>query len=114
MKISFLIHNAYGIGGTITTTFNLATALAERHTVEIVSALRTRERPTLGLDPRVSLRPLVDLRDEKEHPLHLRPARVCPSGEYRHRQSSELTDQRIGGFLEKTDADVVVGTRPGL
>ncbi|MFF3611415.1 glycosyltransferase family 4 protein [Streptomyces sp. NPDC002580] len=114
MKISFLIHNAYGIGGTITTTFNLATALAERHTVEIVSALRTRERPTLGLDPRVSLRPLVDLRDEKEHPLHLRPARVYPSCEYRHRQYSELTDQRIGGFLEKTDADVVVGTRPGL
>ncbi|MFE9023473.1 glycosyltransferase family 4 protein [Streptomyces sp. NPDC007808] len=114
MKISFLLHNAYGIGGTITTTFNLAHALAERHEVEIVSALRHRERPNLTLDPKVALRPLVDLRHEKEHPLHLRPARVFPDSEYRHHQYSELTDQRIGAYLAATDADVVIGTRPGL
>jgi glycosyltransferase involved in cell wall biosynthesis len=114
MKISFLLHNAYGIGGTITTTFNLAQALAGRHTVEIVSVLRHRERPHYTLDPRVPLRPLVDLRQEKEHPLHLRPAEVFPAAEYRYDQYSELTDQRIGACLESTDADVVVGTRPGL
>ncbi|MGC9540436.1 glycosyltransferase family 4 protein [Streptomyces sp. UG1] len=114
MKISFLLHNAYGIGGTIATTFNLAQALAERHEVEIVSALRHREHPNFTLDPRVSLRPLVDLRQEKEHPLHLRPARVFPAAEYRYRQYSELTDQRIGDALAATEADVVIGTRPGL
>ncbi|WP_345008629.1 glycosyltransferase family 4 protein [Streptomyces shaanxiensis] len=114
MKISFLLHNAYGIGGTITTTFNLAQALAERHEVEIVSVLRHRERPNFTLDPKVSLRPLVDLRHEKEHPLHLRPARVFPVAEYRHQQYSELTDQRIGECLAAIDADVVIGTRPGL
>ncbi|MEV5910026.1 glycosyltransferase family 4 protein [Streptomyces chartreusis] len=114
MKISFLLHNAYGIGGTITTTFNLAQALADRHEVEIVSVLRHRERPNFALDPRVSLRPLVDLRQEKEHPLHLRPARVFPAAEYRYGQYSELTDQRIGECLAQTDAEVVIGTRPGL
>ncbi|MCZ4606853.1 glycosyltransferase family 4 protein [Streptomyces sp. Lzd4kr] len=114
MKISFLLHNAYGIGGTITTTFNLAQALADRHEVEIVSVLRHRERPNFALDPRVALRPLVDLRHEKEHPLHLRPARVFPAAEYRYGQYSELTDQRIGESLAQTDADVVIGTRPGL
>jgi len=114
MKISFLLHNAYGIGGTITTTFNLAHALAESHEVEIVSVLRHREHPNLTLDPRVSLRPLVDLRQEKDHPLHLRPARVFPRAEYRYLQYSELTDQRIGGCLASIDADVVIGTRPGL
>ena len=114
MKISFLLHNAYGIGGTITTTFNLAQALAERHEVEIVSVLRHRERPNFTLDPSVSLRPLVDLRHEDEHPLHLRPARVFPGAEYRYEQYSELTDQRIGECLATTDADVVIGTRPGL
>ncbi|GAA4041317.1 hypothetical protein GCM10022233_07590 [Streptomyces shaanxiensis] len=109
-----MLHNAYGIGGTITTTFNLAQALAERHEVEIVSVLRHRERPNFTLDPKVSLRPLVDLRHEKEHPLHLRPARVFPVAEYRHQQYSELTDQRIGECLAAIDADVVIGTRPGL
>jgi glycosyltransferase involved in cell wall biosynthesis len=114
MKISFLIHNAYGIGGTITTTFNLAGALAERHDVEIVSALRHRERPNLFLDPRVRLRALVDLRKEADDPLHRRPAKVFPPAEYRHHQYSELTDRRIGECLEELDADVVIGTRPGL
>ncbi|MDL5204848.1 glycosyltransferase family 4 protein [Streptomyces sp. ALI-76-A] len=114
MKISFLLHNAYGIGGTITTTFNLAQALAERHEVEIVSVLRHREDPNFTLDPRVSLRPLVDLRQEKEHPSHLIPAKVFPRAEYRYGQYSELTDQRIGEHLATVDADVVIGTRPGL
>ncbi|MER6714663.1 MULTISPECIES: glycosyltransferase family 4 protein [unclassified Streptomyces] len=114
MKISFLIHNAYGIGGTITTTFNLAGALAERHDVEIVSALRHREHPNLTPDPRVRLRALVDLRKEADHPLHARPAKVFPPAEYRHHQYSELTDERIGAHLEALDADVVIGTRPGL
>ncbi|GAB2746301.1 glycosyltransferase family 4 protein [Streptomyces bullii] len=114
MKISFLLHNAYGIGGTITTTFNLARAMAERHQVEIVSVLRHREHPSLTPDPRIGLRALVDLRTDKGHPLHRRPARVFPSAEYRYQQYSELTDQRIAECLEAIDADVVIGTRPGL
>lgn len=56
----------------------------------------------------------MDLRHEKEHPLHLRPARVFPAAEYRYGQYSELTDQRIGESLAQTDAEVVIGTRPGL
>ncbi|WAX81608.1 glycosyltransferase family 4 protein [Streptomyces sp. KMM 9044] len=114
MKISFLIHNAYGIGGTITTTFNLAAALAERHDVEIVSVLRHRENPNLTPHPAVRLRHLVDLRQEKDDPRHRRPAKVFPSAEYRYHQYSELTDQRIAACLESVDADVVIGTRPGL
>ncbi|MCM2415577.1 glycosyltransferase family 4 protein [Streptomyces sp. RKAG290] len=114
MKVSFLIHNAYGIGGTITTTFNLARALADRHDVEIISALRNRERPNLALDPRVRLRPLVDLRHEKNDPRHLTPAKIFPSSEYRYREYSALTDERISEALASLDADVVVGTRPGL
>ncbi|MFF0107274.1 glycosyltransferase family 4 protein [Streptomyces hirsutus] len=114
MKISFLIHNAYGIGGTITTTFNLAAALAERHDVEIVSVLRHREHPNLTPHPDVRLRPLVDLRTEKDDPRHRRPAKVFPAAEYRYHQYSELTDQRIAECLESIDADVVIGTRPGL
>lgn len=114
MKISFLLHTAYGIGGTISTTFNLAAALAERNEVEVVSTFRNRESPLLTLDPRVRLRALVDTRHEQDHPLHSRSAKVYPPAEGLYEKYSELTDERIGAFLEALDSDVVVGTRPGL
>lgn len=119
MQISFLIHNAYGIGGTIRTTYNLAGTLAEQHDVEIVSVFRHRDEPVFAPDPRVRLRHLVDLRKESpgyegEDPENKRPARVFPRGESRYEQYSALTDRRIAEHLAKVDADVVVGTRPGL
>ncbi|MFE4637584.1 glycosyltransferase [Streptomyces sp. NPDC056773] len=119
MRISFLLHNAYGIGGTIRSTFNLAAALAEQHDVEIVSVLRHRDAPTMGAPAGVVLRPLVDLRPgspdyDGEDPRHALPARVFPRADGRHRQYSRLTDERIGRYLATLDAEVVVGTRPGL
>ncbi|WP_411132804.1 glycosyltransferase family 4 protein [Streptomyces sp. C10] len=119
MHISFLIHNAYGIGGTIRTTFNLARTLAERHDVEIVSVLRHRDDPVFDLGPGVALRHLVDLRESSPghdgaDPAHARPAKVFPAAEGRFGQYSELTDRRIAQHLRRTEADVVVGTRPGL
>ncbi|GAB2903205.1 glycosyltransferase family 4 protein [Streptomyces mayteni] len=114
MKITFLLHNGYGIGGTIKTTFNLAEALAERHDVEIVSVFRHRKVANFTLDPRVPMRHLVDLRTEKEHPRHVRPARVFPASEYRYPQYSELTDERIQECLASLTSDVIIGTRPGL
>ncbi|KAB8171020.1 glycosyltransferase [Streptomyces sp. 3MP-14] len=114
MRISFLLHNAFGIGGTIRTTFNLAQALAERHEVEIISILRHREEPNFSLDPRVRVRALVDLRTERDDPRHRRPPKVFPAAEYRFDQYSALTDERIANCLAGLDSDVVIGTRPGL
>ncbi|MBL1094579.1 MULTISPECIES: glycosyltransferase family 4 protein [Streptomyces] len=119
MHISFLIHNAYGIGGTIRTTCTLARTLAEQHDVEIVSALRHRDTPVFDPGPRVVLRHLVDLRESGPRydggdPAHARPAKVFPAAERRYDQYSELTDRRIAQHLRRIEADVVVGTRPGL
>ncbi|MFF9478881.1 glycosyltransferase family 4 protein [Streptomyces sp. NPDC014733] len=119
MQISFLIHNAYGIGGTIRTTFNLAHALSARHDVEIVSVLRHRDTPVLGLGPGVRLRHLVDLREDSpaydgNDPAFARAAKVFPAAEGRFGQYSELTDRRIARHLRRIEADLVVGTRPGL
>ncbi|MGW0702519.1 glycosyltransferase family 4 protein [Streptomyces sp. NPDC002867] len=119
MRLSFLLHNAYGIGGTIRTTFNLAEALAERHDVEIVSVFRHRDEPTMGAPAGVTMKYLVDLRRKSpgydgDDPLAKRPAKVFPRGDGRHKQYSRLTDLRIGAHLESLDADVVIGTRPGL
>lgn len=120
MRIAFLIHNAYGYGGTIRTTFHLAAALVEQeHEVEIISVFRHRERALFEHDPRIRLRHLVDLRRkspsyEGDHPLTRLPAAVFPAGDHRYGQYNRLTDERIGNCLAGLDADVVVGTRPGL
>ncbi|MGW7360312.1 glycosyltransferase family 4 protein [Streptomyces sp. NPDC054802] len=119
MRISFLLHNAYGIGGTIRTTFTLARTLAERHDVEIVSVFRHRDEPVMGAPAGVTLKHLVDLRKKSpgydgDDPLAGRPAKVFPRGDGRHKQYSRLTDARIGAHLASLDADMVIGTRPGL
>ncbi|MBO8190181.1 glycosyltransferase family 4 protein [Streptomyces oryzae] len=118
MKTALLLHNAYGIGGTIRTTFNLAAALADRgHEVEIVSMMRHRRLPRLALDGRVRLVPLVDTREagpDAAEPSFAEPARVFPAAEQRYRQYSRLIDQRAEAYLRSSDADVLIGTRPGL
>ncbi|MFI0596849.1 glycosyltransferase family 4 protein [Streptomyces griseus] len=119
MHISFLLHNAYGIGGTIRTTFTLARTLAEQHDVEIVSVFRHRDAPVLGAPEGVTMRHLVDLRKKSatydgEDAEHARRAVVFPRGDSRHKQYSRLTDARIAAHLRTVEADVVVGTRPGL
>ncbi|MCX5225308.1 glycosyltransferase family 4 protein [Streptomyces sp. NPDC006553] len=119
MRISFLLHNGYHYGGTIRTTFTLAEELAKRHEVEIVSVFRHCDRPLLGLPSGVTLRHLVDLRKDSpgydgDHPDFHRPAEVFPRGDGRWKQYSALTDARIGEHLAGVEADVLVGTRPGL
>ncbi|QGV80663.1 glycosyltransferase family 4 protein [Streptomyces ficellus] len=121
MKVSFLIHTIYGIGGTIRTTLNLAEELAGRHEVEIVSVFRHRDEPLFAIDPRITVVPLVDTRpsspaNEKKHELHLRPAEHFPRNEARYAEYSLLTDERVRAHYAGagSDADVVIGTRPGL
>ncbi|MCB5908384.1 glycosyltransferase family 4 protein [Streptomyces pinistramenti] len=117
MKITLLLHNAYAIGGTIRTTLNLAAALADRHDVEIVSMLRHREVPRFAVDPRVRLVPLVDTRvgsDDMADPRFSEPAHDFPAAEKRYEQYSRLVDIRAAAHLRATDADVVIGTRPGI
>ncbi|WP_432034965.1 glycosyltransferase family 4 protein [Streptomyces cucumeris] len=117
MKIVFLLHNAYGIGGTIRTTLNLAAALADHHEVEIASMRRHREAPRFTVDPRVRLVPLVDTRPESadaREPRAGEPARDFPVHEKRYEQYSRLTDERAAEYLRGCGADVIVGTRPGV
>ncbi|GHG66012.1 glycosyltransferase [Streptomyces griseocarneus] len=121
MKIEFLLHNAYGIGGTIRSTVNLAAALADRHEVSIISVNRPVDEPELTIDPRVRLVPLVDLRegtegDEYEAPLNQRPSEIFRDERIDNGRmaATALTDQRVAAHLAATDADVVIATRPKL
>ena len=60
--VAFLIADAYGMGGTIRTTFNMAAWLARRHPVEIVSAIRARDTTFFPLPDGVRLTQLDDRR----------------------------------------------------
>ncbi|MUL40169.1 glycosyltransferase family 4 protein [Streptomonospora sp. PA3] len=124
MRITFLLHNAYGIGGTIRSTVNLATALSQRHDVEIVSIHRPVDTPSLPAGPRVALRSLVDVRDdtgpardEREQRLLEQPNTVYPDSGVdgdRRMHYTALHDERIGALLDESEADVVIATRPIL
>ncbi len=117
MRIVFLLHNAYAIGGTVRTTLNLAAALADRHRVTIVSMSRHRDVPRFDIDPRITLVPLVDTREgsaDLADPLHAEPPTDFPSADKRHKQYNRLTDIRVRDYLAKSDADAVIGTRPGI
>jgi glycosyltransferase involved in cell wall biosynthesis len=119
VHLSFLIQNAYGVGGTVRTTANLARALAERHDVEIVSVLRHRERPAFDPGPRVVLRALADLREDvpgqvRDDPEHALPSRRCPRADAYWAKYSALTDRRVAEHLRTTRADALIATRPAL
>ncbi|WP_274913166.1 glycosyltransferase [Streptomyces sp. WZ-12] len=117
MKITFLLHNAYAVGAPLRATLALAAALADRHDVELVSMLRHREVPRCAVDPRLRLVPLVDTRvgsDDMAHPLFGAPALDFPRADPHHHQYSRLVDLRAAEFLRGTDADVLIGTRPGI
>ncbi|MFI1413204.1 glycosyltransferase family 4 protein [Streptomyces sp. NPDC020707] len=116
-KIVFLLHNAYAIGGTVRTTLNLAAALADHHDVEIVSMRRHRDEPRFTIDPRITVVPLVDERDDSADladPRYTLAATDFPASDKRYAQYTRLTDRRAAAYLADCDADVIVGTRPGI
>ncbi|MFI7010250.1 glycosyltransferase family 4 protein [Streptomyces sp. NPDC050145] len=120
-KIVFLLNNAYGIGGTIRATANMSAALAERHSVEVVSVHRVLDRTGLPFDPRVRMTTLIDLREDSPDHAGAEPLAQQPCAMYHERGTrtgrlayTALHDERIAAFLDRTDADIVVATRPIL
>ncbi|MFD0556852.1 glycosyltransferase involved in cell wall biosynthesis [Stackebrandtia endophytica] len=118
MKVLFLAHSVENVGGTIRATLNTASALTDLgHSVEIGAVFRKRAEPLFKLDNRVRVWPLVDLTRRSGLITKLqsrRPSRLYPPGDTRTAQFHRLTDLRVARFLSESDADVIIGTRPGL
>jgi glycosyltransferase involved in cell wall biosynthesis len=132
VKIRFLIANAYGVGGTIKATYNLAGELAKRHDVEIVSVQTRRDVPAFAVPPGVRLRALVDgspqAQRAKEESSGLvargklklgtwamtQPSRVIHRRDFRYKNFNLLTDLLLLRFLREVDDGVLIGTRAGL
>jgi glycosyltransferase involved in cell wall biosynthesis len=120
MKVLFLINDAFGIGGTIKTTFNLGAALAARgHQIEVLSTVRRLDVPKLPVDPAIRLMSLVDNRPGNpdyapDAPDRGKPPKVYPRADFRASDYDRYIEDRYRRYLRGTDADVIIATRPGL
>lgn len=124
MRITFLLTWADAMGGTERTILRQANWLAQQHDVEVIGVFRTRDTPAFDVDPRVSLRFLVDSRGPVARPvgrelddevcriLAATPSRlVKPEWEAAF---TALTDLELSNALRETTTDILVSTTPAL
>lgn len=116
MRISILLNNALGIGGTVAAALTLASALARRHEVEVVSMFRRQDQPLLAVDPRIRFGALLDMRNRAISHSALRSgaSELVPGQEEYFRQYSRLSDRCLESYASRSDIDVIVATRPSL
>jgi glycosyltransferase involved in cell wall biosynthesis len=121
--VTILLSSAWGMGGTIRATLNLAGRLAGggRHDVEILSLVRTRGAPFFAFPAGLTVLALDDRRPGAT-PRHLRVARrvltrlpsvLMPSSDRLFRVSSLWTDVRLAHELRRRSG-FLIGTRPGF
>ncbi|PZG21349.1 glycosyltransferase [Nonomuraea aridisoli] len=99
MRISLVLASAYGMRGDVRATLNLATALSERHDVEVISIRRQKDKPFFPVGPKVSMRSVVDVRPGVRH--------LLPRGQVR-------TEVALWRLLRGLKSDVLITTRPGV
>ena len=116
-----LIMNAYGMGGTVRATANLADELSLRHDVEIVSVFRHRNTPFLRTSDRVRRSHLVDLRPGAQKWWQpgattrlKRPSRLFHPEERAYGNFNAESDRALKRYLSGLRTDVLVTTRAGL
>jgi glycosyltransferase involved in cell wall biosynthesis len=126
MPVTFLIWNAYVLGGTARTINQQANALARRgHDVEVISVERraAQHEPFFPLDPRVRLTTLLDhgTHQTRTGPggalarwLHDLPSVLVHPREGRAKEASLLIDLRLIRALGRVRRGVVIGSRLGL
>ena len=128
-RVVFLAANADGIGGIARSVHTLASSLADRHEVEIISVYRRRQEPAYAVDPRVSVTYLQDARPEEgfrgERPEKgYRLATAGPVHAWLNKRRSfatgddddftGLTDLLLVRKLRSLPPCVLISTRPSL
>lgn len=116
-NVKLLLLHAYGVGGTIRTTFNTAAWLARSHDVEVISVIRRRETPALSFPDGVALSAVDDLRVTRgplERLLRALPSALVHPEDYGFSACSLLTDVRLTRRLRSLPRGVLITTRPGL
>jgi glycosyltransferase involved in cell wall biosynthesis len=114
-RIHIVLEHAWGVGGTIRTSFNLATHLARRRDVEIVSARRSREEPFMPFPPGVTVTAL----DDRTKPpgmlarvLGALPSVLIHPYDYVYPRATLWSDVALIRKLRSIRSGVLIGTRP--
>jgi glycosyltransferase involved in cell wall biosynthesis len=113
--VRFVVANAYGMGGTIRTTLDLAAQLSANHRVEVVSVRRHGASTFFPAPDGVDLVALDDRTQPRgllQRTLTKVPSLLVHPEDYAYPGASLWTDIRVVGLLRAGVGDVVITTRP--
>jgi glycosyltransferase involved in cell wall biosynthesis/uncharacterized membrane protein YkoI len=118
-RVTILLMHAWGMGGTIRVTLDIAARLAERHDVEVLSMVRRRDEPFFPLPAGARVSAVDDQRDGHV-PLIGRllgrlPSVLVPRADSHAAKACTLwTDVCLVRRMRRLHGGVLFGSRPGL
>ncbi|MDM5190892.1 glycosyltransferase family 4 protein [Bacillus sp. DX4.1] len=128
MKITFLVYNIYGMGGTVRTVVNTANYFAAKnHDVEIISVRRTSAKTMFDIDKKVKITPIFDARRGKlfgkNTPLYQKiikrilmkfPSAFIDKSEDLYHMFNLFVDLKIIAALKKINKGILITTTPSF
>jgi glycosyltransferase involved in cell wall biosynthesis len=113
--VRFLLEHAWGMGGTIRTTLNLAGHLAGGREVEVMSLRRLQDEPFLGFPEGVKVEALEDQRPGRRRGLLARlPSVLVHPYDYAYPIASLASDVAMVRWLRSMRGGFLIGTRPAF
>jgi glycosyltransferase involved in cell wall biosynthesis len=110
-KIHILLLNAYGMGGTIRTTFNLAEGLARNHRVELYTLTRRTDLPFFAFPPQTVIADMSGAR--RRGVLSRLPSVLIHPDDYAYPWCSLRTDLELVAALRDMKGTLIT-TRPAF
>jgi glycosyltransferase involved in cell wall biosynthesis len=109
-RVRILLLHAYGLGGTVRTSFNLAEGLAGD--VELLTMMRRREVPFFPFPPGAKVTVVDDQRDRGL--LDRVPSLLVHPEDYAYPYASLRTDLRLLRAIRRIRGGVLITTRPAF